>query len=75
MNEFTQSNFILFYLYSATEETNRELTTDEMYMIDSGGQYLGGTTDVTRTVHQGNPTDFQKVSKNSVTSPAIAARK
>ena len=30
-------------------------------MVDSGGQYLGGTTDVTRTVHYGEPTEFQKV--------------
>eukprot|EP00921_Rhytidocystis_pertsovi_P005654 GHVQ01009725.1.p1 GENE.GHVQ01009725.1~~GHVQ01009725.1.p1 ORF type:complete len:621 (+),score=70.60 GHVQ01009725.1:501-2363(+) len=33
--------------------------TPDMYLVDSGGQYDCGTTDVTRTVHLGTPTDFQ----------------
>ena len=31
-----------------------------MYLVDSGGQYLDGTTDVTRTLHFGNPRDEEK---------------
>ncbi|XP_024139805.1 xaa-Pro aminopeptidase 2 isoform X1 [Oryzias melastigma] len=46
--------------YSASVETNRRLTVDEMYLVDSGGQYLDGTTDITRTVHWGTPTQMQK---------------
>ncbi|XP_077341501.1 xaa-Pro aminopeptidase 2 [Lithobates pipiens] len=46
--------------YSATNETNRQLTVNEMYLVDSGGQYLDGTTDITRTVHWGKPTAFEK---------------
>ncbi|XP_064185349.1 xaa-Pro aminopeptidase 2 [Anguilla rostrata] len=46
--------------YSPTNETTRKLSVDEMYLVDSGGQYLDGTTDITRTVHWGTPTDFQK---------------
>ncbi|XP_038556064.1 xaa-Pro aminopeptidase 2 [Micropterus salmoides] len=46
--------------YSPTEETSRRLTVDEMYLVDSGGQYLDGTTDITRTVHWGTPTAMQK---------------
>ncbi|XP_054648772.1 xaa-Pro aminopeptidase 2 [Dunckerocampus dactyliophorus] len=46
--------------YSPTGETNRKLTVDEMYLVDSGGQYLDGTTDITRTVHWGTPTAMQK---------------
>ncbi|XP_030595469.1 xaa-Pro aminopeptidase 2 [Archocentrus centrarchus] len=46
--------------YSPTIETNRRLTVDEMYLIDSGGQYLDGTTDITRTIHWGKPTEMQK---------------
>uniref|UniRef100_A0A3Q1F0X3 Xaa-Pro aminopeptidase 2 n=1 Tax=Acanthochromis polyacanthus TaxID=80966 RepID=A0A3Q1F0X3_9TELE len=46
--------------YSPTEETNRKLTVDEMYLVDSGGQYLDGTTDITRTVHWGTPTAMQR---------------
>uniref|UniRef100_A0A673WHY2 X-prolyl aminopeptidase (aminopeptidase P) 2, membrane-bound n=1 Tax=Salmo trutta TaxID=8032 RepID=A0A673WHY2_SALTR len=47
--------------YSPSNATSRKLTVDEMYLVDSGGQYLDGTTDITRTVHWGTPTDMQKV--------------
>ncbi|XP_021043774.1 xaa-Pro aminopeptidase 2 [Mus pahari] len=46
--------------YSPTKELHRKLSTDEMYLVDSGGQYWDGTTDITRTVHWGTPTAFQK---------------
>lgn len=46
--------------YGPSEATNRNITLDEMYLCDSGAQYLDGTTDVTRTWHFGNPTDFMK---------------
>ncbi|KAI1898111.1 hypothetical protein AGOR_G00068980 [Albula goreensis] len=46
--------------YSPTNETYRNLTVGEMYLLDSGGQYLDGTTDITRTVHWGTPTELQK---------------
>ncbi|XP_060904430.1 xaa-Pro aminopeptidase 2 [Labrus mixtus] len=46
--------------YSPPLEASRRLTVDEMYLIDSGGQYLDGTTDITRTVHWGTPTAMQK---------------
>ncbi|XP_076877065.1 xaa-Pro aminopeptidase 2 [Brachyhypopomus gauderio] len=46
--------------YSPANETARTLSVDEMYLVDSGGQYLDGTTDITRTVHWGTPTAFQK---------------
>ena len=39
--------------YRATPETDRRLQTDEAYLVDSGGQYPDGTTDVTRTVWTG----------------------
>ena len=46
--------------YKATPETSRSLTTDEIYLVDSGGQYKDGTTDVTRTLHFGSPKPFEK---------------
>ncbi|XP_005097713.2 xaa-Pro aminopeptidase 1 [Aplysia californica] len=46
--------------YRPSETTNRAITTDGLYLLDSGGQYLDGTTDVTRTMHYGTPTDFEK---------------
>lgn len=36
--------------YEATEESFAELKAEGMLLVDSGGQYLGGTTDVTRTI-------------------------
>jgi Xaa-Pro aminopeptidase len=42
--------------YRASEDTNRKLEMDSLYLVDSGGQYPDGTTDVTRTVAIGTPT-------------------
>ena len=43
--------------YRVTEKTNRVLEPGSLYLVDSGAQYLDGTTDVTRTVAIGDPTD------------------
>jgi Xaa-Pro aminopeptidase len=43
--------------YKSSEKTNRKLQRGELYLIDSGGQYVDGTTDITRTVAIGEPTD------------------
>jgi Xaa-Pro aminopeptidase len=42
--------------YRSSEKTNRKLEMNSIYLIDSGGQYLDGTTDITRTVVIGEPT-------------------
>jgi Xaa-Pro aminopeptidase len=42
--------------YRVGEETNRALELNSLYLVDSGGQYPDGTTDVTRTVVIGEPT-------------------
>jgi Xaa-Pro aminopeptidase len=42
--------------YRSTPATNRKLEPGTLYLIDSGGQYLDATTDVTRTVAIGEPT-------------------
>src|SRR3954469_18210763 len=42
--------------YKSSEKTNRKLETSTLYLIDSGGQYVDGTTDITRTVPIGEPT-------------------
>ncbi|HXP95075.1 MAG TPA: aminopeptidase P family protein [Telmatospirillum sp.] len=36
--------------YHTTESSNRSLSSGQLYLVDSGGQYLDGTTDVTRTI-------------------------
>ncbi|GAA4725482.1 aminopeptidase P family protein [Sphingomonas lutea] len=43
--------------YRSSEKTNRKLEQNSIYLIDSGGQYVDGTTDITRTVVVGEPTD------------------
>lgn len=43
--------------YRVTSATNRVIGQDEMFLIDSGAQYEDGTTDITRTVINGTPTD------------------
>ncbi|XP_035781767.1 xaa-Pro aminopeptidase ApepP-like [Anopheles albimanus] len=46
--------------YSPTPDTDVPITRDGIYLIDSGGQYLDGTTDVTRSIALGEPTAFQR---------------
>ncbi len=41
--------------YRVTEATNRPLNPGDIYLVDSGAQYLDGTTDITRTVAIGEP--------------------
>ena len=46
--------------YRAVPESCKMLTKNDLLLLDSGGQYADGTTDVTRTVHMGEPTSYQK---------------
>lgn len=46
--------------YTPDDKTDTEISPEELYLLDSGGQYLSGTTDVTRTVITGIPTVRQK---------------
>ncbi|KAK4337217.1 hypothetical protein RND71_043316 [Anisodus tanguticus] len=46
--------------YTPTESSDRLLSVEEMYLCDSGAQYLDGTTDVTRTLHFGVPSENEK---------------
>jgi Xaa-Pro aminopeptidase len=43
--------------YRAEERTNRPIEPGTLYLVDSGAQYRDGTTDVTRTIAIGTPTD------------------
>ena len=42
--------------YKASPETNRPIVMNSLYLVDSGGQYEDGTTDITRTLAIGEPT-------------------
>ena len=46
--------------YRAVPGSAKEVGRDDMVLLDSGGQYLDGTTDVTRTFHTGTPTPLQR---------------
>lgn len=46
--------------YEATEDTNATLQPEGLLLVDSGAQYLDGTTDITRTVALGKPTDQER---------------
>lgn len=46
--------------YSATEETSYEIKKEGIVLIDSGGQYISGTTDITRTISLGDVTAEMK---------------
>jgi Xaa-Pro aminopeptidase len=46
--------------YHPTTKTNKIISGNGLLLVDSGGQYYGGTTDVTRTIAIGEPTEEQK---------------
>ncbi|QXI17431.1 aminopeptidase P family protein [Pseudomonas hamedanensis] len=58
--------------YHATEEAHAVIEGDGLLLIDSGGQYLGGTTDITRMVPVGTPTQEQKQDCTRVLKGVIA---
>lgn len=45
---------------SVTREAAADIKAEGMLLVDSGGQYLGGTTDITRTIALSEPTERQK---------------
>ena len=62
--------------YRVNAETNRIIKKDELYLVDSGAQYLDGTTDITRTIAIGNPGDeardrFTRVLKGHIALATI----
>lgn len=52
--------------YSATPESNATVGTDSLLLMDSGAQYLDGTTDITRTITLGTPTAQQRTDFTAV---------
>ncbi len=58
--------------YEPTPETNAVIRDGDMVLLDTGGQYLRGTTDITRTVIVGRPTDKMKKYYTAVLKGNIA---
>lgn len=66
--------------YKATKETNRKLKKGDIYLVDSGGQYEFGTTDVTRTISLKNSNNrikdiFTRVLKGHIAVSNFKLRK
>lgn len=61
--------------YSADENSNAVLKPKGLYLVDSGGQYFEGTTDITRTVAVGPLTDEEKTDFTLVLKGHIALAK
>jgi len=57
--------------YKPNVDTNTKIGTDSLFLLDSGGQYVDGTTDVTRTYHFGAPTKFEKEAYSRVLMGAV----
>lgn len=58
--------------YHATEEDHAIIEGDGLLLIDSGGQYLGGTTDITRVVPVGTASEAEKRDYTAVLKGMIA---
>lgn len=58
--------------YSATPETNSKITGNGFLLVDSGGHYLEGTTDITRTFAMGNVSSEMKRHFTTVLKSNIA---
>jgi Xaa-Pro aminopeptidase len=58
--------------YRATEATNRPISAGGLLLIDSGGQYADGTTDVTRTIAIGDPDSEMRTAFTRVLQGMIA---
>ncbi len=58
--------------YRVTQATNRLLRAGDLYLTDSGGQYEDGTTDITRTIAIGKPSDEMRRRFTSVLKGHIA---
>ena len=61
--------------YNAQPETEFKLKAANILLLDSGGQYLDGTTDITRTIALGTPTTEQKTDNTLVLKGHIALAK
>lgn len=67
---FSENGAIIHY--RATLETNKQICGNGILLLDSGGQYEGGTTDITRTIAIGTPTEEMRVNYTRVLKGHIA---
>lgn len=58
--------------YRVTEDSNRAVPQNSLLLVDSGAQYLDGTTDITRTIAVGDPGDYARQCYTRVLQGVIA---
>ena len=58
--------------YRVTEDSNRPIRPNELLLVDSGAQYVDGTTDITRTVAVGDPGEAARICFSRVLQGLIA---
>ena len=58
--------------YHPSEQTNKQISGNSLLLLDSGAQYFDGTTDITRTIAIGVPTDEMKQNYTQVLKAHIA---
>ena len=58
--------------YRVSDESDRQISPGELFLVDSGGQYLDGTTDITRTVTVGPPPEDAALSYTAVLQGMVA---
>lgn len=61
--------------YAATAETDSEIMAQGLFLVDSGGQYLYGTTDITRMISLGTATEQEKTDHTLVLKAMIEGSK
>lgn len=61
--------------YMATEEIDSEILENGLFLVDSGGQYFYGTTDITRMIALGTPTDEERTDYTLVLKALIEGSK
>lgn len=54
------SNGAIIHYHPKEGSNNKQIDASDMFLLDSGGQYLNGTTDITRTLHMGTPSAHHK---------------
>ncbi len=69
---FASNGAIIHYV--PQESTNKTIDDSALYLVDSGGQYFEGTTDVTRTIHLGTPSADERAHYTRVLKGHLALR-
>lgn len=71
ISAYGSNGAIIHYQPKGDSPEQHLIKNQSLYLLDCGGQYLDGTTDITRTLHFGEPSDFQRETYTRVLMGAI----